>query len=150
MGLSASQARFLQLTARRSNIEYEVQQISFQRLQIAEKLSDASTKYQDAVNNRKLVLNFNNGTGTNKVDLSYKNYKNYMNQQMDGVSTNLPKYYLVSSTGNKFVVASEEERDQMLQQSEFQTQIKKDKASVDAVYSAESAFSSGAWIYSPA
>ena len=29
MGLSASQARFLQLTARRGNIEYEAQRINF-------------------------------------------------------------------------------------------------------------------------
>ena len=35
MGLAASQARFLQLTARRSNIEYEGQQINQQRLALA-------------------------------------------------------------------------------------------------------------------
>ena len=50
MGLSASQARFLQLTARRSDLEYETQQINFQRLQLSQKLTDASTKYQDEMN----------------------------------------------------------------------------------------------------
>jgi hypothetical protein len=35
MGLAASQARFLQLTARRSNIEYQGQQINQQRLSLA-------------------------------------------------------------------------------------------------------------------
>ena len=35
MGLAASQARFLQLTARRSNIEYQGQQINQQRLALA-------------------------------------------------------------------------------------------------------------------
>ena len=114
MGLSASQARFLQLTARRSDIEYEAQQINFQRLQLSEKLNEASSKYQDAMNNRKMVFTFNNGSQVQKVDLSYQNYKNYMNQQMDGITTSQDKYYLVSSSGNKLVVGSEEERDEMI------------------------------------
>ena len=37
MGLSASQARFLQLTGRKSNVEYQAQQINFQLLLIAGK-----------------------------------------------------------------------------------------------------------------
>ena len=36
MGMAASQARFLSLTARKSNIEYEGQQINEQRLTAAE------------------------------------------------------------------------------------------------------------------
>ena len=79
MGLSASQARFLQLTARRSDIEYEAQQINFQRLQLADKLSDASRKYQDATTNRKMVFSYNTGSEIQKVDVTYANYKNYMN-----------------------------------------------------------------------
>lgn len=118
MGLSASQARFLQLTARRSDIEYEAQQINFQRLQLSEKLNEASSKYQDAMNNRKMVFTFNNGTETQKVDLSYQNYKNYMNQQMDGITTSQDKYYLVSSSGNKIIVTSEEEKLDMISRNE--------------------------------
>ena len=71
MGLSASQARFLQLTARRGDLEYEAQQINFQRLQLSNKLADASAKYQDQTANRKMVFNFNNGAQMQKVDLSY-------------------------------------------------------------------------------
>ena len=35
MGMASSQARFLQLTARKSNIEYQGQQINQQRLSLA-------------------------------------------------------------------------------------------------------------------
>lgn len=115
MGLSASQARFLQLTARRGNLEYEAQQINFQRLQLSNKLADASSKYQDATTNRKMVFTFNNGTEIQKVDLSYANYKTYMNQQNGSVGVATDKYYLVSSSGNKLVVGSEEEMNKIIQ-----------------------------------
>ena len=123
MGLSASQARFLQLTARRSDIEYEVQQINFQRLQLSNKLSAASTKYQDATTNRKMVFSFNTGSEVQKVDLSYTNYKNYMNQQLEGLSTSQEKYYLVSSSGNKLVVGSEEEKADLIERNTTRTSM---------------------------
>lgn len=114
MGLSASQARFLQLTARRSDIEYEAQQINFQRLELSKKAGDASKVYQDKMNNRKMVLKFNDGTGFQKVDMSYKNYKTYMNEQYGSSNIALNQYFLVSSSGNKIVVTSEEEREEMI------------------------------------
>ena len=116
MGLSASQARFLQLTARRSNVEFQAQQINFQRLQWSDKLAAASSEYQDKTSNRKMVYNFNNGDGMTQVDVTYQNYKNYMNQQMEGLTTSQDKFFLVSSTGNKIIVGSEEERDKMIEQ----------------------------------
>ncbi len=117
MGLSASQARFLQLTARRSNVEYQAQQINFQRLQWSDKLEAASMKYQDATTNRTLTFAFNTGSEIQDVDVTYTNYKNYMNQQLDGLSTSQQKYYLVSSTGNKMVVGNEEDMETMITQS---------------------------------
>lgn len=114
MGLSASQARFLQLTARRSDIEYEAQQINFQRLQLSQKAGEASKAYQDKMNNRKMVLKYNDGTGLQKIDLSYQNYKSYMNQKTAGTTTDLKQYFLVSSSGNKLIVTSEEERKEMI------------------------------------
>lgn len=123
MGLSASQARFLQLTARKSNIEYEAQRINFERLQLSDKASLASTKYQDAMNNRHMVLSYNDGTGAKEVIVSYSNYKSYMNQQMEGLSTSLEKYYLVSSSGNKIVVDSEAERDRMIEENTTRTPV---------------------------
>lgn len=114
MGLSASQARFLQLTARRSNVEYQAQQINFQRLQLSDQLAAASNIYEEKTSNRILRFSFNTGSEINKVDLSYKNYKNYMNQQLEGLSTSQDKYFLVSSSGNKIVVASEADRDAII------------------------------------
>lgn len=131
MGLSASQARFLQLTARKSNTEYQAQQINFQRLQWADKLSQASSEYQDATSNRKMVFSFNGGTGLEKVDVTYNNYKNYMNQQAfpggAGISGN--KMYLVSSSGNKIIVSNQEEIDKMWQENlkDFPELIEKDE-----------------------
>lgn len=118
MGLSASQARFLQLTARRSNVEYQAQQINQERLMLSEKLSQASTKYNDATNNRTLVFDYNNGEGIQEVTVSYNNYKNYMNQQLDGIVSTQQQYYLVSTSGNKIVVANEEDRATMIANSD--------------------------------
>lgn len=131
MGLSASQARFLQLTARRSNIEYQTQQINFQRLQWSDKLATASEEYQDKTSNRKLVFAYNDGTGTQKVDVTYTNYKNYMNQQMEGLSTSQDKYFLVSSTGNKIVVSSKEEMNEMIEKYTTYTSISAYESLVD-------------------
>ena len=123
MGLSASQARFLQLTARRSNIEYEAQQINFQRLQWSDKLAAASSKYNEATMNRQMIFSFNTGEEVKEVPISYTNFKNYMNQQMEGLSTTHEKYYLMSSSGNKIVVASEEERDKMIADHTVKTSV---------------------------
>lgn len=115
MGMSASQARFLGLTARKSNVEYQAQQINFERLRIAEQMTQASTAYNDKISNHKMVYSFNNGEGLQTVDVTYQNYKNYMNQQLEGITNSHNKMYLVSSSGNKIVVASKEERDAMIE-----------------------------------
>ena len=44
MGLAASQARFLTLTARKSNIEFQGQQINQQRTVLANKSADVVNK----------------------------------------------------------------------------------------------------------
>lgn len=74
MGLSASQARYLQLTARKSDKEYQAQQINQQRMEIADRLSDASLAYSEGINNRRLMFStpVGNGTEVNKVALDYK------------------------------------------------------------------------------
>lgn len=73
MGLSASQARYLQLTARKNDNEYEAQQINQQRMQISQKLQDISMKYSDGMNNRRLlfVSKTTEGCDVEKVKLSY-------------------------------------------------------------------------------
>ena len=113
MGMSASQARFLQLTARKSNVEYQAQRINFERLRIAQKASDASMVYNDKMSNKKLTYSFTGSDGKNAVvDLTYKNYKNYMNEQ--SMSHSGKQIFLVSSSGNKIVVQNEAEMQEMI------------------------------------
>lgn len=73
MGLSASQARFLQLTARRSDNEYQAQQINQQRTTIADKMQEISMKYSNGINNRQLcfAIPSADGTGVDSVRLTY-------------------------------------------------------------------------------
>lgn len=73
MGLSASQARFLQLTARRNDNEYQAQQINQQRTTIADKMQEVSMKYSNGINNRQLsfVAPSGDGSGVESVRLTY-------------------------------------------------------------------------------
>lgn len=130
MGMSASQARFLQLTARRSNLEYEAQQICQQRLQLASKLEMYSNEYQAKISNRKMIFRYNNGTGYQNVDVTYQNYKNIMNQQQEGLSTTQQRLFLVSSSGNKIVVANEEEMQKMIDSIKVYKDEKDDEGNV--------------------
>ncbi|MCD7780726.1 MAG: hypothetical protein LUH05_08670, partial [Candidatus Gastranaerophilales bacterium] len=51
MGLAASQGRYLCLTARNSDLVYEGQQISQQRLNLATETQEIADKYTEAMNN---------------------------------------------------------------------------------------------------
>ena len=55
MGLAASQGRFLCLTARLNDLVYEGQQISQQRMALAEESSLIAKEYTAAINNKKMV-----------------------------------------------------------------------------------------------
>jgi len=52
MGLSASQFRFLSLTARQSDLEYQAQMINQARLALASKSSDAAKAYTEGMSNK--------------------------------------------------------------------------------------------------
>ncbi len=54
MGMSASQARYLELTARRSNLEFEAQQICHKRLTLAEQTERIATNYNAKISDRHL------------------------------------------------------------------------------------------------
>ena len=56
MGMSASQARYLQLTARRSNLEFEAQQICQKRLTLAEQTDRIAAEYTERINDRHLYF----------------------------------------------------------------------------------------------
>lgn len=56
MGMSASQARYLQLTARKSDYEFEAQQICQKRLELAQYTEQAALEYTNKINDRRLYF----------------------------------------------------------------------------------------------
>lgn len=56
MGLSASQARQLLLTAKRNDLEFRAQQISQQRLILSSQLEEIATEYENATSNRQMQV----------------------------------------------------------------------------------------------
>ena len=50
MGLSASQARLLTITARKSDCEYESMRLSHQKLALSRDMNNVSEEYQNAIN----------------------------------------------------------------------------------------------------
>ena len=57
MGLSASQARLLSITARLTDNEYHSQQIANAKMRLAAKETEARQEYQDALNSKILTYN---------------------------------------------------------------------------------------------
>lgn len=129
MGLSASQARFLQLTARRNDIEYQAQQITQERLSLAQQLKQVSNEYNDAMSNKKLVFSYTDST-VHQVDVSYVNYKNCMNQQREGLTTSQQQIFLVSTSG-KIVVNSIADMDEMIEKNTEYIKVSDADSSVD-------------------
>lgn len=73
MGLAASQGRYLCLTARMSDLVYEGQQISQQRLALAQETSEAANEYNDALSNKVMQANILDENGEKQsVQLTYE------------------------------------------------------------------------------
>ncbi len=70
MGLAASQARFLAITARKANCEFKSMQIAQEKLSVTRELDAATEEYQNALNATKLVWD-PDGSGENVFDLDY-------------------------------------------------------------------------------
>lgn len=92
MGLAASQARFLAITARKANCEFQSMQIAQEKLSISRELDKITTEYQDSLNATKLVWD-TDGTGENSFNLNYdlmmkpsvaNNYTPYLITSRDG------------------------------------------------------------------
>lgn len=69
MGLAASQGRYLCLTARNSDLIYEAQQISQQRLALTDQTQAVADKYNEAMNNK--VMQVVVPSSNNAQKLSY-------------------------------------------------------------------------------
>ena len=56
MGLSASQYRYLSLTARKNDLEYQSQMINNARIQLANKSADVTKGWSDRMANQKIRI----------------------------------------------------------------------------------------------
>jgi len=96
MGLSASQARMLSLTARLSDLELRAQTISNEKIRLSDQSEGASKKYSDALDKQTMKVYSglqSNGTSS-YVDATVKNLTT------NGSISNTDKYrYLKTSSG---------------------------------------------------
>ena len=70
MGLAASQARLLTITARKADCEFQSMSLSHQKLALARDMEKVSNDYQTALNTTKLVYDYY-GSGDSDMDLTY-------------------------------------------------------------------------------
>ncbi len=70
MGLAASQARLLTITARKADCEFQSMMLSHQKLSLARDMEKVSNDYQTALNTTKLVYDYY-GTGDTDMALTY-------------------------------------------------------------------------------
>lgn len=70
MGLSASQARLLTITSRKSDCEFQSMRLSHEKLSISRDLAQLSNKYQNSLDQTKLMYDFY-GTGEGREQLNY-------------------------------------------------------------------------------
>ncbi len=72
MGMSASQARFLILTAQKSNNEYQAQRITHERLMLAQETENWTIEYNDKMNNKTLLFNANTASDSDLYNYNRK------------------------------------------------------------------------------
>ena len=71
MGLASGQLRFLMLTSRKNDLEFNAMKISNEKTSLARDMNKVTKDYQNSLNNRRFKLSNNNGSTYS--DLSYKN-----------------------------------------------------------------------------
>lgn len=98
MGLAASQARFLAITSRKTNCEFQSMQIAQQKLSITRDMQKASDEYQQSLNQTKLVWD-PDGSGKNAFELSY-------DMMMKPSAANNFTPYLVTTKDGRIVLDS--------------------------------------------
>ncbi len=70
MGLAASQARLLTITARKADCEFESMMLSHQKISLSRDMEKISNQYQKSLNDTKLVYDYY-GSGDSEMDLTY-------------------------------------------------------------------------------
>lgn len=102
MGMSASQARLLSLTARLSDLELQAQQISNSKIGLSRDTQKVSKEYIDALNKENLfiVAGFNNNGSPQSQELNYFN--------LTGVDSPLLTQYGLCNNANQILVTQQE------------------------------------------
>ena len=70
MGLSASQARLLTITSRKSDCEFQSMRYSHEKIALSRSMTDISNEYQNSLNQTKLIYDFY-GTNDKSLGVSY-------------------------------------------------------------------------------
>lgn len=104
MGMSASQARLLSLTARLSDLEFQAQAISNSKIRLADESKQASDEYNRALDKTKYTV-YNAGADT-YVDANYQNLVSYTTA-IDPNATN-SKYRMIQDNAGKVVMSATE------------------------------------------
>lgn len=70
MGLAASQARLLTITARKADCEFQSMSLSHQKLSLSRDMEKVSSDYQNSLNTTKLMYDYQ-GSGESNINLTY-------------------------------------------------------------------------------
>ena len=97
MGLAASQARFLAITARKADCEFRSMQIAQNKLSVTRELQAATEKYHNALNAETLIWDYD-GSGSDLQDVSY-------NLMMKPSVYNNYTPYLLTDRGGRVIVS---------------------------------------------
>ena len=73
MGMSASQARLLSLTARMHDLEYEAQAIQYSKLDLVDLKNDVYEEYMDTLDSTKMQISVMTADGNVFQDMTYTN-----------------------------------------------------------------------------
>ena len=124
MGMSASQARLLSITARINDIEYKSQNISNTKIRLADESEQAATDYTKALNKTKLVYRSYDKTGNVvQTALNSTNLASLASKfQLIDVATKQPVqlYDEKTKTGMKF---TESQLYEMIESGQFMLQV---------------------------
>ncbi len=100
MGMSASQGRFLMLTAQKSNNEFQAQSITFQRMMLADNVERWTNEYNESLANKTLLFGQANNDATSMNYNARLTYADIVRDRDEGGMS----MSLVSATSNKIVV----------------------------------------------
>ena len=97
MGMAASQVRLLQLTTRKNDIGWQLENLSMQKTSLSRDMQRVTKNYQNALSTKKLKMS--NNSGVTYMDLSYSNL-------MRPGNANQNKPYLITNNDGKVVIDS--------------------------------------------